>query len=197
MKMSNKVFLSFVWALVMTLGCWAADIPPASVHVYANGAIELTDKGDGVTGLHPTWGSEEHRPKTLCLYKNATGGEWQDFEFVVTAKEDVSMRLVLRGETRTVDGQKRQFMVYYDDVSIDEKPATNGDFEAGLPDKSQGTRCTDPAVVSSGKVCGAAWADSAITFPLGRHQAGEEVKIRFRFLSGGMVDITPATPKQL
>jgi len=194
--MSNKVCLPFVWMLVMTLGCWAADIPPASVHVYANGAIELADKGDGVTGLHPTWGSQDHRPKTLCLYKNVAAGEWRDFEFTVAAKEDVSMRLVLRGETRTIDGQKRQFIVYYDDVCIDGKPATNGDFEAGLPDKSQGVCCTDPAVVNSGKACGAAWADSAITFPLGRRQAGEKVNIRLRFLPGGMVDMTPAAPRQ-
>ena len=187
--MSNKVFLSFVWALVMTLGCWAADIPPASVHVYANGAIELADQGAGVTGLHPTWGSEEHRAKTLCLYKTGTPGEWHNFEFTVRAVEEVSMRLTLRGESLTIDGQKQPFVIYYDDVCIDGKPVKNGDFEAGMPDKSQGYLCQDPAIVSSGKACGAAWANSTITFPIGRRQAGEKVNIRLRFMPGGSVDI--------
>jgi hypothetical protein len=173
----------------------AADERSASVDVYSSGDIEVAEMGRGVSGLHPTWGDEERRSKTLCFYMQAKADGWQEMTFSVVAKEAGWFSINLRGPGQKKGNGNFYSFIYYDNIVINGGPLQGGDFEGGQlpgsssPGEPRAYVGEDPEIVQFGKKFGAAWLKSSIKLPAIQCKAGDRVSFSVWVRAGGAVEI--------
>jgi hypothetical protein len=190
-----KKFIICICSLLAAGFLCATEKSPASVDVYSGGDIEIATMGRGVSGLHPTWGDEDRRSKTLCFYMQGKAEEWQEMTFSVVAKEAGWVSINLRGPVQKMgDGNVYSF-IYYDNIVVNGAPLQDGDFEGGqLPGSNNEVEpsayvCEDPGIVRFGKKAGVAWLKSSLKLPSLQCEAGEKVSFSVWFRAGGAVEI--------
>lgn len=187
----------FIFALLLTVAYVPAQNP---ARIDINGMPSSNklsfEKQENLQITHGAWlGKDAEKFLTVITVPSE---EWKEAKVIFTPERDGGIRILLLGPY--VRGGKNTTLkpagVYYDDIKVNGKLISNGDFEAGTKGFSfpvrekgyQGRVITDPAIAHSGNSCALAWHDGQIMFRI-TVRANEPVVLSFWYRSAG--DVPP------
>jgi hypothetical protein len=177
--MTTKIICSMLLAFFASISFVnAAEHSAARIDLaIKNGKLEFKASEDKATNIYYAhWVKDEaQKVQRVCAEKKVSGDQWTQMTFTVTASEDTTMAIAIKGRySKTLKN-----WVYFDDVTSEgaDKPIKNGGFEeTGSWSFPKGQQVLDESLAHTGKGAVLVWHDKG-AFQNIQLKAGQPVTI--------------------